>query len=186
MQTKPSAKKSLRLAGADRRPGVAKGCWLEDYSKTKGIKLRTSTFYKEFIQIIVKEEISRAIAQLKAHSIAEIIQIKIVCVFVFLPTTIVVNQFRVTGNAICYVWTKTDPEGVIVSIPHPCLSAMTAEIQDGNQGCMDVGSRKFAFLEINISCILDKLDPDVIFGNYDIILLKFEIIPAESEPPFDK
>lgn len=61
---------------------------LKDHTKTKGVKLWTFIICKQFIEVVVEEQISAVNPQLKSCTIAEIIQIEIIPVFFLLKIAI--------------------------------------------------------------------------------------------------
>ena len=53
---------------------------LKSHSKTKGIQLRSFVIDKQFVQIVVKEQVHIIEAKLRPHAVSEIVEVKIIVI----------------------------------------------------------------------------------------------------------
>src|SRR5690348_2074741 len=82
---------------------------LKNNSETKGVQFRAFVFYEQFVQIIVEEEVDRAYSNLCAESVAHVVDVKVIFVFIFFFVAIFfINQLVGAVDAVTNVRTHTN------------------------------------------------------------------------------
>lgn len=116
--------------------------FLKSYSETKGIQFRAFILDKQFVHIIVEEEINVIKAELKTCSIAEVIKeiVATIMLLIFFAL-IIVNGFGIAIDPVSNVRPHSNPERItMVTIKKTCLPAVATKVNHRNK------------VRINISC----------------------------------